>query len=221
MIEKLTYMGFVFTLLLIGCGEVVEKDISDKEVVLLAPSDGAELDSGNVSLWWEPVDGASGYQLSLVSPGFTNAVYLIEDTATSSNVFEVSLNPGEYEWSVSAFNNGYATDFFVAGFTVLDTVTTTDTDISDDVIDLLTPANEATLTADSITFWWEDLPGAESYELLVVDPDFDNPQEVVSSVETTGTLIKVLLDSGSYEWGVRGVSAGGQTQFSIRSLKVE
>jgi hypothetical protein len=100
-------LALLFT---VSCDDIVVKDIEGAQVYLLAPTDNAVLTSGEVTLWWDFVDGASHYELTVASPDFVNVQMVQLDTVIEKNRFEVTLSPGKHEWCVRAINSAYATD---------------------------------------------------------------------------------------------------------------
>jgi len=103
----------VFTLMsLAGCG-ILEEDISDRQIGIIAPADGAQVDTGAVRFAWYGIDYVAGYELTVVSPSFDRAeriaadTVIIIDTLLRNIVCTVPLGEGDYEWSVTPFNSAY------------------------------------------------------------------------------------------------------------------
>ncbi|HAT66218.1 MAG TPA: hypothetical protein DCS66_16750, partial [Flavobacteriaceae bacterium] len=64
----LKYLLFVLTIFLLACedgGLLIEPDISDKSVILLAPLNNAEVSSNEVFFDWEPVADAKTYEIQV------------------------------------------------------------------------------------------------------------------------------------------------------------
>ena len=104
---------FFLMLLAAGC-ELLEEDISDKKVPVIAPADR-----------WAAVEYAAGYEFTVVSPSFSAAGRVVADTVIYADtlvrrfVCRLTLAEGEYEWSVAGFNGGYRTRVEVRSLTVL------------------------------------------------------------------------------------------------------
>lgn len=107
----------------IGC-EVLEEDISNREIQLLAPANHAMVEAGIVTFGWEAVDYAIGYRFTLVTPSFAAADCIIADTVIYADTLystlkcRVLLPAGKYEWSVVGFNGGYKTSAEMHNLTV-------------------------------------------------------------------------------------------------------
>lgn len=212
------FLGFAISLILLaGCGEIFEVDISDKEVILLAPGDGVSVQGDSVSLWWESLDGARTYQVQLVSPSFDEPELVYLDSVTSANLLILALDPGDYEWQVRALNAGYNTDYFYRSFT-LDSVSYLD--ISGETIDMIAPQDGAIINSTNLTIWWELITGASSYEVRLASPDFSNADFVMDS-SVTDNKIKVSLDQGMYECKIRAKNPSFETQFVDLTFEID
>jgi hypothetical protein len=102
----------VYTLLIllfISCDDIVEKDIRDDTVELVAPADNAVVAEGDIMFWWNELQGASQYELQVVSPNMLSPQTLVLDTVITKHTFTLSLPAGNYQWCVKAINTGYVT----------------------------------------------------------------------------------------------------------------
>lgn len=99
-------MGIVI-LLLTGCSDIFEKNISEKRVDLVAPADQAETFHPVLTFAWEEVEGATDYRLIVVSPSFEEAQLYVLDTLIAGHQFSRQLQPGRYEWKVRPENSAY------------------------------------------------------------------------------------------------------------------
>lgn len=222
--EELPKSGLlVLTLIgLLACSEVFLEDISDSEVFLLAPGDSAELVGDSVTLWWDFVEDASFYRVRLASPNLSNPVTLVADSFATTNNITFSLMPGEYEWEVSALNDGYSTDFFFRSFS-LDSVAVED--IVDESVTLVAPVSGANLIGTGVALLWDPIAGVDHYRVRMVTPSFTQPVELVLDSLIAGTSLNLQVAQGTYEWSVYGENTRYQTQesqdfFSIDSVEV-
>lgn len=101
-------------------------------------------------------------------------------------------------------------------------------DISQETVIALTPAdgalvpaatvpasaNELSLPANTITFWWEPLSSETNYQLQVVSPSFEAPAYLVLDTLVADNKLDVQLGSGIYAWRVRADNGAYQTAFS-------
>ncbi|GAB3433031.1 hypothetical protein GCM10027516_43290 [Niabella aquatica] len=92
-------------LILGGCEEVFEQDLSKAAIVLVAPSDSVVTGDTSQNFAWEHVGPLANYQLQIVSPRFDSIVILVADTITADNLVQVTLWEGrQYQWRVRAMN---------------------------------------------------------------------------------------------------------------------
>lgn len=111
-------------LLAVGC-EVLEEDISHKEVPVVAPADKVTAKAGSIGFRWEAVAYAVGYEFTVVSPSFAAAARVVADTVIYADTLDrrfgcrLTLGEGEYEWSVAGFNGGYKTRREVRRLTII------------------------------------------------------------------------------------------------------
>ena len=201
-----------------GCDDIIEDDISNDEVVLIAPSEGVQLDSGSVTFVWDPLEDALDYRLLLVSPDFENPAQVWADTITTATNFTTALGPGTYTWGVNAANSVYTTAFFTNSFTVVEI---TDPDISDRAPNLISPAADLEADAGTFVFLWDTIRDANNYNLRIVSPSFENIRTVIADTVTALSNASVQLDSGVYEWGVQAINTSSLSMRSIRSLTID
>jgi hypothetical protein len=106
-------------ILLVSCEEIIEVvDISDKSVVVLAPTDAAVLAITDINFSWEAVEDAEQYKLQIATPSFESANQIVLDTTITTTSFNQSLELGNYEWRVRAENSDYQTTYSTQSFTI-------------------------------------------------------------------------------------------------------
>lgn len=117
------FYGFLW-LMTAGC-EVLEEDISGREIAVVAPVAGLAVPAGEVAFRWRALERAAGYELTVVAPSFAQAARVVVDTVLYADTLErgcgyrVLLHEGTYEWSVRGFNSAYATAKVVRGLRVV------------------------------------------------------------------------------------------------------
>lgn len=94
-------------------------------------------------------------------------------------------------------------------------------DIKDKLVTVIAPANNTTTANNLITFWWEEIDGAEKYNLQIVKPNFAAVQELVVDTNVTGDKFKLTLTPGAYQWRIRAKNSGGSTQFVTFNLTID
>lgn len=94
-------------------------------------------------------------------------------------------------------------------------------DIKDKTLTVNAPADNTSTSNNSITFWWEELDGAEKYNLQIVKPNFNAIQQLVMDTNVAGNKLTVSLSPGIYQWRIKGVNNGGSTPYQVFSLKID
>jgi hypothetical protein len=119
---------FVIIVIFISCDDVFDKKIERDTVEIVAPYNGATLKSGEIFFSWKALDGASRYQLVIVTPSFDDALQVaadetiaIVDSANMSTYnYSVNLSEGKYQWYVQAQNFSYSSKKQIYDLTVVD-----------------------------------------------------------------------------------------------------
>ena len=95
-------------------------------------------------------------------------------------------------------------------------------DISDKSIAILAPANNYSGSSLTITFWWQELTGVENYQLQVVRPSFSSTQQIVlDTLVAEDRFVYTFATPGDYQWRIRGINNGSQTDYTIRSFSID
>lgn len=94
-------------------------------------------------------------------------------------------------------------------------------DIKHASVVVLAPANNLSTPNNSITFWWEEMDGAEKYNLQIVKPNFTSIQQLIADTNVTGTKLRVTLNPGTYQWRIKGVNNGGSSQYTVFNLTID
>jgi hypothetical protein len=92
--------------------------------------------------------------------------------------------------------------------------------ISDDQVALQVPAEGTSASAGNITFWWNELKGARSYQLLIVSPDYQTPKTLLLDSTVITNQFSIELPVGKYQWCVKGTNEGYQTEYNCRTLEI-
>jgi hypothetical protein len=94
-------------------------------------------------------------------------------------------------------------------------------DIKNDTINIIAPADNLNTPSNLVTFWWEELEGAEKYDIQIVKPSFDSILQLI--VDTTVTVDKFThsFTPGKYQWRIRATNGGGSTQYVTRTLFID
>ncbi|WP_321827246.1 hypothetical protein [Maribacter dokdonensis] len=120
-----SFLVVVSVLFLASCEEILEvSDISEEEVILLAPSDSVVVTQTEVNFTWQEVFEATSYHVQIAQPSFTNAAQIIADTLVVVDSTYIgsritkSLSNNSYEWRVKAQNSDFETPYTTNSFTV-------------------------------------------------------------------------------------------------------
>ena len=103
--NKLTkVLVILLAIVTIACEDLIEKEI-EGTVTLYAPHHNAQLDDKDVTFWWNELDNVRGYRLQLVKNSFEQIEKVMLDSTVTVGRFDYTVNPGNYQWRVTAFND--------------------------------------------------------------------------------------------------------------------
>ncbi len=109
------------TLLFISCEEIIyEEDISEENVILLAPQEGVEITEGTLSFSWSAVEYADEYNIQIATPTFESATQIVLDSVLTETTLTQDLLSGTYQWRAKAINSAYETAYTTHSFTVIE-----------------------------------------------------------------------------------------------------
>lgn len=194
---------------LVACDDFFEKDLTGRTVTLIAPSNGVVTDILVQTFWWEELDGATEYDLQVVSTGFDSIVELVLDTTIVGTQFEQTLYPGQFEWRVRGVNSAYVSEYTIHSLTV-----DSATDLSSQTVVLSEPVSGSFSNHLSQTFSWQPLFLASSYRLQLSSDGFASGADVLDTTVTTETASVSLSDELIYSWRVRGETETSVSAYS-------
>lgn len=211
--NPLLYIVILLALVITGCTDIFEMDISEEQVVLLSPHDNLETTLSTHTFWWDYVADADHYQLQVVTPDFNQTERLILDTVVTRNQFLYNLNPNRYEWRVRALNSVFATDYTVFSLVIDSTL-----DLSNELVILRTPAQNDTTNLLTLYFSWDKLYNADEYNLKVLFDDSPIMDTIMANNNIT-----LLLDNeqGAYTWMVNASNAFSHTAYTERKYFID
>ncbi len=195
----------------------IEEDISEEIVILTAPSDGSLLETNPITFSWEEVEFAESYVLQIATPDFDNPTQITVDETLATTSYQHIIVDGEYQWRVKAVNTASETSYSTSSFTV---AIDGSNNISDEIVTLIAPSDNAELNMNTISFTWDAIPYTENYVLQIATPDFDNPTQVVIDETLSGTSSEQTLNDGQYQWRVKAVNSSSETSYSTSSFTV-
>jgi len=204
--------------LAVACQSILEQDINGESVLLISPPDGHHSTNYTQTMWWDEVQGASGYNLQVVSPSFSYVRKLVLDTNVTTNQFIYTFYPDTFAWRVSAFNPAYETRYAFATFYI------DSTEGPQEVI-LQEPFNGYITNDSLLVFSWDNAINATNYRILIKEG-----ADLISNKITYETTINypdnvlgnLLLIDGEYTWTVRSENEVGYSEYAPeRNLMVD
>jgi len=105
------FVVFLSIWMIFSCEDVIVKNIESEEIGLQGPPADLNTSAKSLSFSWNELDGASNYQLLVVSPDIKAPVNFLLDTILTDTKFDFQIAVGKYEWCVRGLNSGYKTDY--------------------------------------------------------------------------------------------------------------
>ena len=213
-----------------ACDDIFEKDLTDKMVVVVAPSDGLTVEPGEVTFLWQEVEGARSYRLRIVGGEFADHSRAVVDTLMHDDTTGIKrsytrmLDEGDYQWSITALNGAYETaevqrTLHVAG--------PRPAEMSHEPVEITAPVDGTELEPGEIAFLWTAIAGAEFYRFTLVSPSFDNAAQVLAEVvlpvdgEEPCNIVRHQIDkSGDYQWRVIAGNSTHETEATVCSFSI-
>lgn len=199
------YILFLFVLC--SCESFFNEDISDSEVIIIAPQNNSVLTNELVRFNWEEVEFASDYKVQIVTPDFENANQVILDTITDFNEISQRILSGTYEWRVQARNAEYSTDFVTNSF-----ISTAESNFINRIVLLNSPEEDIESNSNDITLSWTPISEAVDYRVQV----FQN-NTIILDQNTTQNQTNLNISDGEFDWRVRASNGQENTLWSERS----
>lgn len=213
--NRLIYI-LIIIVVIAACDDFFDEDLSGKTVELVGPADGIETSSTSFTFWWNEVDGASKYNLQVVSPSFEAIEKLVLDTNLTETKYEYQLYPGSFQWRVMAFNGSSETEYTTYTLTVDSTL-----DLSTTTVILSAPDADYATSDTSVEFSWQSISIAEEYKIRLVMGDWETGS-LKAEEETTDDYISLgLVSEGTYAWGVRAENIYSVSKYGISTLIID
>ena len=205
--------------LAMACTDILETDISEEEITILLPLDSTTSTQAVQTFWWEALDGATSYQLTIVSPDFANIQKRVLDaTITDGTSLDTTLADGTYQWTLIGKNSGYETKKKIYTLFV---ESDTSNDLSTKTILLTAPDNDLVTNEATITFKWDEMPNADQYTLQVASPDFSDNGNILLNELLEDNDYSSTFSEGTYRWRVRGENNRGVSPYSERGFTID
>ena len=204
-------IAYIFLVLMvtstISCKDIIEEDLSDDTVQLIAPSDGVVTDVAVQTFWWDELDGALSYDLQVVRPRFDSITQLVLDTTLTETQFSHTLFAGQFQWRVRAVNGSSETSFTTYSLTV-----DTTSDLSGQTILLSAPSEGSYSNALTNQLSWQGLTGTFDYRIQVSLDGFQTTY--LDTLVSSSSASVSLNEEGEVSWKVRAESSTSVSQYS-------
>lgn len=200
---KLYYV--IVLILFTSCKEIFEENITNKMVQVVLPQNNLQTANRVIEFKWEEMNGATSYQLEIVSPDFNNISTYELDSNISNTTFNFQLDPGTYQWRIRGINYNYQSKYSGPFDLTIDT----SLDLSNQQIIGLTPSQNSYTNQTNITFSWNQINEADGYHFeLKSGSDFSSGTPIFQQDSLTSESILVSgLDQGSYVFGVQAYNS--------------
>ncbi|AXG69209.1 hypothetical protein KORDIASMS9_01429 [Kordia sp. SMS9] len=95
-------------------------------------------------------------------------------------------------------------------------------DITNDTVNLIAPADDAIVNITTFTLSWETVENAESYQVQVARPDFENIIQLELDTTILENSISIDVEAGnSYQWRVRAKNSDYTTAYTTYSFTTD
>jgi hypothetical protein len=187
-------------LFIYSCSDIIEKDISNEKVLLVAPGNGLETTITSHQFIWEPIEGAIEYNVQIASPDFGLIERMLLDSIVSANKIGFNLNPGAYEWRVKAINGSSNTVYSTYILHIDSTA-----DLSGMPLVLVSPQEGAVTGQTQVEFHWDPIAIADGYRLEITNAGGLN--EIVYDQNHSEYIVNIEVPEGNLNWRVHAYNA--------------
>lgn len=191
-------------------------DLSGQIITLQSPSNGSYFNSLSQTFTWNSLYNATGYDIQIATPDFSNSANTILDTNISSNSLQLTLDTeGEYQWKVRATNSsGYSPYSQVSDFEI--DITAPNTPLL-----VLPIANDTSNNPFSLHWDRGTVTGSPITDTVYLYTD--SITTLFYKEEKNSTSHTDSIAVGNYFWRVRSVDkAGNLSAYSeTRKLTIE
>lgn len=95
------------------------------------------------------------------------------------------------------------------------------TNLSRSFITILAPANNFVSQNYTQQFWWQEVEGADNYNLQIVKPSFAAGQQLIVDTTISGNRYSQTLQPGTYQWRVRAQNNTSNTDYVTYNLTID
>lgn len=214
----------IFSFLTVSCEEIISvPDISEENIEVLAPLDGATLESEEVTFSWNEIDFVDQYQIQVVTPSFINANQIVLDTILRDSLnsfrnFTTTLNPNFYEWRIRGANDNFTTPYTLQSLTLITGEEEIEAEeLSEQSLVIISPVDGLETLETVINLSWEDIEEATVYRILITDLS-DNSIFLEQAIEENDLTVNFPV--GAYAWAVRGENDSENTPYTEQTITI-
>lgn len=214
--NKVKHLFYLLMIAVVSsCSEFQEPQLNNESIEVLTPRDSLRTSVATQQFFWYELEDAIDYELQIVTPSFSQIDRLILDTIIAKNKVLMTLTPGEYQWSVRAFNNSSASPYTVHTLFIDSTI-----NLTTQTLQLLSPRDFDTSNQTSQFFNWQKIYNAAEYKFELWTPN-EAGTLVQQAVLLEDTLSINNLDEGSYVWKVRAQNQLTNSVYSKRIFLID
>lgn len=94
-------------------------------------------------------------------------------------------------------------------------------DLGKKAITILAPANNTVSSTYAQLFKWDELKGADRYQLQIAKPNFSAIQQFIADTTVFATQLSYTLQPGIYQWRVRAKNNSSNTEYVTYNISVD
>lgn len=201
-----------------SCEDIMEEDITNDQVITVAPTDNQEVHGNVVTFRWNELKGADDYRLQVYSEGQN----IVLDSLVHTNNFTYSVIPGTYQWRVRGENFAYQTAYtFPLHFTLFES-----DDLTSQQVPLVAPSSGIYTNNTAQVFTWTGINAAQYYDFQLINVSAGNTvaHQQTEIEETSYALSSAIISQdGQYMWKVKAINPDNdtETQYASRTFYVD
>jgi hypothetical protein len=172
-------------------------DFQDNTIVLMTPSHNLVTKNTDQKLAWQPVIGATEYQLQILDEEDA----IVHDETTTTTSLDVAFPDGAFKWKIRA-SNGSKNTLYATRSLLVDSK-------SPNIAELTTPENSSTGTDPNILFQFNRTPLAGSAEKDSIFVYSNNALTILQFKDQIVSPYTKNLSSGTYHWYIQSFDQSG------------